>query len=136
MRIVRVLVAEDNEDHLFLTTVALRGVADTQVDVIAARDGAEALDYLYGRGSHEGREMPHLVLLDLSMPRKGGLEVLEEVKTDPDLQHLPIVVLTSSDRPEDIRAAYELGANSYVTKSRGLSGVAEFWTTTADLPPD
>lgn len=134
MRIVRVLIAEDNEDHLFLATVALRGVTGVQVDVVAARDGAEALDYLYGRGRFDGRELPQLVLLDLSMPRRNGLDVLKEVKADAELAHLPIVVLTSSDRPEDIQSAYELGANSYVSKSRGLSDLVEYWTATASLP--
>lgn len=134
MRLVRVLIAEDNEDHLFLARVALQGVSGVQIEVITAQDGQEALDYLHGRGPHEGRELPHLVLLDLSMPRKDGLSVLEEVKGDPELRKLPVVVLTSSGRPEDIDAAYERGANSYVNKSKGLGDLAAYWTQTANLP--
>lgn len=134
MRVVRVLIAEDNDDHLFLARVALQAVQGVQIEVVAARDGQEALDYLYGRGPHEGRDLPHLVLLDLSMPRKDGLAVLKEVRETPELRRLPVVVLTSSDRPEDIDAAYELGANSYVNKSRGLGEVADYWTQTANLP--
>lgn len=134
MRTVRVLVAEDNEDHLFLTTVALKGVSDIKVEVVPARDGAEALEHMRGDGVHDGRPMPNLVLLDLSMPRLSGLEVLREVKTDPKLSHVPVVVLTSSDRPEDVQSAYELGANCYVSKSRGMQELAEYWTRTAALP--
>ncbi len=134
MRIVRVLIAEDNEDHLFLARVALRGLAGVEVEVIAARDGQEALDYLHGVGPHDGRELPDLILLDLSMPRRNGLSVLEELKSDESLRMLPVVVMTSSERPEDVNAAYRLGANSYVTKSKGLDAVAQYWTSTSALP--
>lgn len=131
---VRVLIAEDNEDHLFLATHALNAIPGIRMQVVAARDGEEALDYLHGRGSHVDRELPNLVLLDLSMPGKGGLEVLREVKGDSTLSHIPVVVLTSSTNPEDISTAYGLGANCYVQKSKGMAGVAEFWTATAALP--
>lgn len=134
MNAVRVLIAEDNADHLFLATHALRSVPGVSMEVIPARDGQEALDYLHGRGEHAGRVLPNLVLLDLSMPGKGGLDVLREVRDDEALNHIPVVVLTSSSRPEDINAAYGLGANCYVQKSQGMAGVASFWTTTANLP--
>lgn len=134
MRIVRVLIAEDNVDHVFLTQVALQGVQGVSVESVAVHDGEEALDYLHARGDHADRELPHLVLLDLSMPRKDGLQVLREVRQDPRLRALPIVVLTSSARDEDVRASYELGANAYVNKSKGLEEMAAFWTDAANLP--
>ncbi|AXV08615.1 two-component response regulator [Euzebya pacifica] len=134
MRLVRVLIAEDNEDHLFLARVALQAVQGVQIEVVAVQDGQEALDYLHGRGQYDGRELPHLILLDLSMPRKDGLTVLKELRADEMLQSLPVVVLTSSDRPEDVNAAYALGANSYVNKAKGLSNLADYWTQTANLP--
>lgn len=134
MRIVRVLIAEDNADHLFLATVAFQAIQGVKVELIPCTDGQEAIDYLTGAGKHADREVPDLVLLDLSMPRKDGLAVLEEVRADPQLRNLPIVVLTSSSRPEDIDGAYERGANSYVNKSVGVGQVAEYWTKVADLP--
>jgi CheY-like chemotaxis protein len=134
MRDLRILVAEDNEDHMFLTTRVLRRMADVKVEVVGVRDGVEAVDYLYGRGDFEGRMLPDFVLLDLSLPRRNGLDVLKIVKGDRGLLHIPVVVLTSSDRPEDIRAAYSMGANSYVTKARGVEGVFDYWARTAALP--
>ena len=134
MRDVRVLLAEDNEDHLFLASRALSRVGDVNVEVIPVRDGIQVLDYLYGRGAHEGRTLPDLVLLDLSMPGRSGLDVLQTVKSDQALAHIPVIVLTSSDRPEDVQAAYATGANSFVTKSRGIDNLAEYWTKTASLP--
>ena len=129
MRHVRVLVAEDNEDHLFLATMALRSVKAADVEVIGVRDGVEAMDAL-GKG-----HLPDLVLLDLSMPRRTGLEVLADIKKDTALSSIPVVVLTSSDQPEDIRSSYALGANSYVIKSGDLSRVVDYWVETAQLPP-
>jgi CheY-like chemotaxis protein len=99
MRDLRILVAEDNEDHMFLTTRALRRTADVNVEVVGVQDGVEAVDYLYGRGDFEGRVLPDFVLLDLSLPRRNGLDVLKIVKGDRGLLHIPVVVLTSSDRP-------------------------------------
>lgn len=133
-RHILILVAEDNEDHLLLTTMALRSVAGPDVHVATVRDGAETMDYLHARGQHEGAPRPDLLLLDLSMPRKNGLQVLEEIQQDEDLASLPVVVLTSSDRPEDVDAAYERGANAYSVKGRGLEDLAEFWTKIAVLP--
>jgi CheY-like chemotaxis protein len=142
MRSVRVLVAEDNEDHLFLTTRALEDSnGEVDLHVQGVRDGAEALDFFYRRGKYEDAPRPHLVLLDLKMPKVNGLEVLERVKDDPDLRSIPIVVLTSSDRPEDVEAAYQRGTNSYVTKPvspsgirEGLRRIADYWIHLAALP--
>lgn len=128
---VRVLVAEDNEDHLFLTTLALEGARGADVEVVGARDGVEALDHLTG----DDRDSFDLVLLDLSMPRRSGLEVLADIQRDTSIRRIPVVVLTSSDQPEDIRSSYELGAASYVRKGGDLSEVVDYWIGTAELPP-
>ena len=130
---VRVLVAEDNEDHRFLTVRALRQAGGDGVSVEAVADGEQALDFLYRRHGYEDRERPHLIVLDLKMPRLSGLQVLERVKADQDLCSIPVVVLTSSDLARDVNDAYRLGTNSFVTKPagtevpKGLLAVGEYW---------
>ena len=135
MTTLRVLVADDNEDHLFLTVRALREVPDVQLDIETAADGEEALDAVFGD------RPPNLILLDIKMPKLNGLEVLERVKADDRLRKIPVVVLTSSERPEDVDATYRLGGNSYVTKPstgaglrEGLRRVSSYWTSLATLP--
>jgi CheY-like chemotaxis protein len=138
---MRVLVAEDDEDHRFLAVRTLRTVEGLEVEVDAVVDGEEALDFVYRRGQFESKQRPHLILLDLKMPKVNGLEVLEQVKGDDGLSDIPVVVLTSSDRPEDIDAAYRLGVNCYVAKPVGGSGmvaglrhIAEYWGKVAVVP--
>ncbi len=113
-----ILLVEDNPDDEALTMRALKksGVVS---EIIVARDGAEALDYLFGTGPHAGRDlnvMPMLTLLDLKLPRIGGLEVLERVRGDQRTRSLPIVILTSSKEDPDLLRAYQLGCNSYIRK--------------------
>lgn len=141
MRQVRVLVAEDNEDHRFLTMRALQDVKGVNIDVEGVRDGEEALAYVQRQGEYAGKSLPHVIFLDLRMPKVNGLEVLARLKADPDLSCIPVVVLTSSDRAEDVDAAYRLGTNSYVTKPgvgadlrSGLRTVADYWTASSVLP--
>lgn len=137
MKQLRVLLAEDDPDHRFLTSRALRASAEVDVRVDAVADGAEALDYLYRRGSYEEQALPNLVILDLRMPKVSGFEVLAQVKDDPDLQNIPVVVLSGSERPEDVEETYRLGGNSFVTKPVGLQGLEEvtsYWTVRASLP--
>ena len=138
---VRILVAEDNEDHLFFITRALREAGDGRLVVESVRDGADALDFVYQRGEFSGRPRPHLILLDLKMPRVGGLEVLATIKSDPHLKSIPIAVLSSSDRREDVTASYDNGTNSYIVKPGTYSRmrewfqtVSDFWTDVATLP--
>lgn len=138
---VRVLVAEDNEDHLFFITRALRAMEGAVFEVDTVQDGAEALDYVYQRGRYSDRLRPHMILLDLKMPRVQGLEVLAELKADPTLRSIPIAVLTSSDRQQDVDASYRAGGNTYVIKRptfhglrEELQAVSDFWTHTAALP--
>ncbi len=138
---IRILVAEDNEDHLYFITRALEGLDGVQVEVDSVRNGADALDFVYRRGEFVGRQRPHMILLDLKMPRVPGLEVLSQLKSDPELRSIPITVLSSSDRPEDIDASYRNGTNTYVVKRTGLSemkaglqAVSDYWTDVARLP--
>jgi CheY-like chemotaxis protein len=138
---VRILVAEDNEDHLFFIVRALRDVNGVVFEVDAVRDGEEALDFLYRRGRFAAQPRPHLILLDLKMPKVDGLDVLERIKADPELKTIPITMLTSSDRKEDIDEAYRRGGNAYVLKQPSFTGlkqeiqaVSDYWTTIAVLP--
>jgi two-component system, chemotaxis family, response regulator Rcp1 len=138
----RVLVVDDNPDHLLLTRRALRAYTNHVELVIDTVDsGPEALAYLNQEGEYVEQPRPHLVLLDLKMPGMSGFEVLEAIKRDPVLRKIPIVVLSSSDRPEDIAEAYDLGGNSYITKQvtiagirEGLNEVADYWFDKSSLP--
>lgn len=113
-----ILLVEDNPDDVELTLRALRKNHLTN-EMVIARDGAEALDYLFGTGAHEGRDlnvMPALILLDLKLPKLDGLEVLKRVRADERTRLLPVVILTSSTEERDLVDSYSLGANSYVRK--------------------
>jgi CheY-like chemotaxis protein len=139
----RILLAEDSRNDVELTLAALAEYKlANHIDVV--RDGAEALDYLYARGAHAGRASgnPALVLLDLKMPKVDGLEVLRQVKGDPQLRTIPVVMLTSSREEGDLLRSYELGVNAYVVKPvefgefmgavRQLGG---FWAVVNEAPP-
>jgi two-component system response regulator len=112
-----ILLVEDSEDDIELT---LRAFSRSRVanDIVVVRDGAEALDYLFRAGAHATREpgMPAVVLLDLQLPKIGGLEVLRRLKGADDTKRLPVVVLTSSAEESDIVRSYDIGANSFVRK--------------------
>jgi two-component system, response regulator len=113
-----ILVVEDNPDDEELTLRALRK-GNLANDIVVVRDGREALDYIFGTGQYEGRDlsrMPTVVLLDLKLPKLNGLQVLETLRADPRTRLMPVVVLTSSSEDEDMLRSYELGANSYVRK--------------------
>jgi two-component system response regulator len=118
MRKKVILLVEDNPDDELLTLRALKR-SNVLNEVVVVRDGAEALDYLFGTGAHAGREpsrMPQVILLDLRLPKVDGLEVLKRLREDERTRILPVVVLTSSDEEQDIVNSYSLGANSYVRK--------------------
>lgn len=113
-----ILLVEDNADDEELTLRALRK-NHVRNQVVIARDGVQALDYLFGTGAYAGRDvtlMPQLVLLDLKLPKIDGLGVLERLRADPRTKLLPIVILTSSNEEQDRLKGYGLGANSYVRK--------------------
>lgn len=127
-----ILLVEDNPDDLELAIRALRKSGQGE-SVVVARDGVEALDYLFGTGAFAGRDtavQPAVILLDLKLPRLGGHEVLERLRKDRRTQLIPVVVLTSSDERDDIRGAYARGANSYIRKPVEFS---QFTTMLAEI---
>ncbi len=118
MRGSTILLVEDNPDDEALTIRAFQK-NNLANDIVVARDGAEALEYLFGTGRYAGRdssEQPNLVLLDLKLPQVDGLEVLRQMRADPRTQVVPVVIMTSSREESDIQSGYLLGANSYVCK--------------------
>ena len=113
-----ILLVEDNEDDIELTTMAF-GRAKIANPLVVARDGVEALEYLFGDGKYAGRDpidLPVVVLLDLKLPRLGGLEVLKRIREDARTKRVPVVVLTTSNEQQDLATAGDLHANSYVRK--------------------
>ena len=139
----RILLVEDSKKDVELTLAALdqHHLAN---EVIVARDGAEALDYLWRRGKFKTRldEFPAVVLLDLKLPKVDGLEVLQEMKADPHLKQIPVVMLTSSREEQDLIRSYELGVSAYVVKpvdfKQFVTTVKElglFWAVINEPPP-
>lgn len=115
---MEILIVEDNPHDLELTLRGLRS-ANLVNNIAIARDGVEALDYLFCRGEHAGRNrsrQPRLVLLDLKLPKVDGLEVLQQMRADPDTRTVPVVMMTSSEEQSDLVRSYDLGVNSYVVK--------------------
>ena len=115
----KILLVEDNSDDEALALRAFRHHNISAADVVVARDGVEALDFLFARGGFQQREnkaQPKVVLLDLKLPRVDGFEVLKAMRADARTRHLPVVVLTSSSEETDIRNSYDVGANSYIRK--------------------
>ncbi len=138
-----ILLVEDNPKDVELTLVALTK-SQLANEVIVVRDGAEALDYLKGQGRHDSRPRgnPAVVLLDLKLPKVDGLQVLEQIKGDPDLQSIPVVILTSSREESDLLRGYKLGANAYVVKPvsfaefvETIRGLGVFWALLNESPP-
>jgi CheY-like chemotaxis protein len=134
---------EDNPRDLELTLAAL---AKCQLanDIVVARDGAEALDFIYARGAHADRTPgdPAVVLLDLKLPKIDGLEVLEKVKKDPNQRQIPVVMLTSSREERDLIVSYELGVNAFVVKPvdfnaffEAIQDLGMFWAILNEPPP-
>lgn len=142
---ITILIAEDDEEDRLLLQEAFEE-SKLANDLRFVRDGEELLDYLYqreGYGNPELSPRPGLILLDLNMPKKNGQEVLQEIKADPQLRPIPVVVLTTSDSPTEIERSYHLGANSFITKPVTFSGLVEvlkslnnYWFSIVELPPD
>jgi CheY-like chemotaxis protein len=140
----RILLVEDQSRDVELTLAALaqHKIAN---GVAVARDGVEALDYLYCRGKFAGRKdgNPAVILLDIKMPRMNGLEVLRQIKADPQLKQLPVVMLTSSREEPDLAESYELGVNAYVVKPvvfqqfvEAIRNIEVFWALLNELPTE
>jgi two-component system response regulator len=113
-----ILVVEDNPDHLELAMLALEEHS-TDTEIVAARDGAGALDFLFGAGAHSDRDtkkQPNLILLDIRLPKLSGLDVLRSIRANPLTASVPVVMLTSSGEASDIASSYQSGANGFVRK--------------------
>jgi CheY-like chemotaxis protein len=140
-RPVEILLVEDSPDDVELTREGLKeGKVWHNLSVVS--DGVEALEFLRRQGRHGNAPQPDIVLLDLNLPRKDGREVLAEVKVDPRLKHIPIVVLTTSNAEQDILKSYKLHANAYITKPVDLDKsfsvmktLEDFWLNVVRLPP-
>ena len=139
----RILLVEDNERDVELTLAALEE-HNLANEVVVARDGAEALDYLYQRGKYSDRAdgLPAVVLLDLNMPKVDGMEVLQRMKIDPVLKQVPVVMVTSSRVEQDLVRSYELGVNAYVVKPvdfqkfiESIRQIGFFWAIINEAPP-
>ncbi|MGH8959752.1 MAG: response regulator [Jatrophihabitantaceae bacterium] len=137
-----VLLVEDDPGDVLIAREALHAARlQTRLDVVS--DGVEAMDYLRRKGEYAEAERPDLILLDLNLPRMSGHEVLAEVKTDPQLRRIPVVVLTTSSAEEDVSKSYDLHANVYVSKpvdfhdfAAVVKQIDEFFGTVVKLPPD
>ncbi len=138
---VQILLVEDNPGDARLTEEALRE-AKVHNTLHHVETGIEALAFVRQEGEYADAPRPDLVFLDLNLPRMGGREVLREIKNDPDLKRIPVVILTSSGAEQDILSTYELNANCYITKPVDMQGfltvvksVENFWFTVVKLPP-
>ncbi len=119
-----ILLVEDNPSDEALTLRAFKK-SNFVNPIMVARDGQEALDYLFARGPFAGRDLPQVVLLDLKLPKVDGLDVLKALRSDPRTKLLPVVILTSSNEEKDLLKSYSLGANSYVQKPVDFGQFAE-----------
>jgi two-component system response regulator len=136
-------MVEDNPDDELLTVMAFRDNNIT-IEIVVARDGEEALDYLFGTGKYKDRDvniLPQIILLDLKLPKVDGLEVLQQIRSSAETRFLPVVVLTSSREEMDIIKSYQLGANSYIRKpvdfeqfSQAIKQLGLYWLIINELP--
>ena len=140
-RPIEVLLVEDDPGDVLITREAFEHYKIRNTLRVAS-DGQEGLDYLYQRGSHKGATRPDLILLDLNLPKYDGHQLLERIKSDSDLCHIPVVVLTTSAADEDILRSYRLHANAYVTKPVGfeqfmnvIRQIDEFFVQVVTRPP-
>jgi CheY-like chemotaxis protein len=140
VRPIEVLLVEDDEGDVLMTREALEeGKVRTHLTVVG--DGVEAIDYLRRAGRYAEAVRPDIVLLDLNLPKRNGRQVLADVKADPDLRRIPVVVLTTSEAEDDVLGSYDLHANAYVTKPvdfdrfvEVIRQIDEFFMTVVRLP--
>jgi chemotaxis family two-component system response regulator Rcp1 len=138
---IQILLVEDNPTDIMLTQEALDH-AKVFITLHTVNDGVEAMEFLHHTGKYEASPRPSLILLDLNMPRKGGQEVLTEIKADEDLKAIPVVILTTSKAEADVLKAYTCHANCYIAKpvdydefAEVLRTIQKFWFTMVTLPP-
>jgi len=127
-----VLLVEDDPNDILLIQRAFRKANLTNINMQVIQDGDAAIDYLNGAGDYTDRDhypFPVLILLDLKLPRRSGLEVLGWLRQQPELRRLPVIILTSSQENTDVNRAYDLGANSYLVKPLGLNALVDVVTT-------
>ncbi|MDO9151298.1 MAG: response regulator [Methylotenera sp.] len=141
-RQVEFLLAEDNPGDVRLTQEALRE-SKIRNNLNVVKDGVEALAFLRKEGAYADAPTPDVVLLDLNLPKKDGREVLAEIKSDPQLKRIPVVIVTSSEAEKDILRTYDLHANCYVSKPvdldqfiKVIQAIESFWLTIVKLPSD
>lgn len=139
----QILVVEDNIAHVRLIEEALKQASPMTHQLTRVKNGVEAIAYLRQEDEFANAERPDLILLDLNLPKKDGREVLAEIKADPNLKRIPVLVLTTSKHADDIRTTYDLHANCYINKSGNLQHlltivrrIEEFWLETAVLPSE
>jgi CheY-like chemotaxis protein len=140
-RPITVLLVEDDDDDVRMAQEAFKhGKVLNRIDVI--NNGREVIPHLRGEGEHAGADRPDLILLDLNLPGRDGREILEEIKADPDLRRIPVVVLTASRAEEDVARSYDMHANAYVTKPVDFEGfvhtirkIDQFFISVVRLPP-
>jgi two-component system, chemotaxis family, response regulator Rcp1 len=142
MKPIEILLVEDNPGDARLTREALAH-SKVRNNLHHARDGEEAIAFLRREGAFSDAPTPDLILLDLNLPRRDGREVLEDIKRDHALMHIPVVILTSSQAEEDILRSYRLHANCFITKpvdleqlTKVVQGIEQFWFTLVRLPPE
>jgi CheY-like chemotaxis protein len=140
VRTIDVLLVEDDPGDVLITREVIEHNKITNTLHVAS-DGQEGLDFLYKRGAHADAPQPDLILLDLNLPKYDGRQLLQRIKSDADLCHIPVVVLTTSSAEEDVLTSYKLHANAYVTKPvdvdqfmRAVRQIDEFFTQVARLP--
>lgn len=139
---LRILLVEDNPDDVLIAERSLKkGNMGERSELFVVQDGQEALDFLYRQGNHTGAPRPDLILLDLNLPKIDGQEVLETIKQDDGLRRIPVIVLTISEREEDMVKAYDSGASGYITKppstaefAKVIETVLDYWRI-SQLPP-
>ncbi len=142
MKPIEILLVEDNPGDARLTREAFAH-SKVRNNLHHARDGEEAVAFLRHQGAFADAPTPDLILLDLNLPRRDGREVLEDIKNDVALKHIPVVILTSSQAEEDILRSYRLHANCFITKpvdleqlTKVVQGIEQFWFTLVRLPPE
>lgn len=138
----KILLVEDNYSHVRLIKEIWDDIAPSH-QLLVVKDGFEAISFLYQQGDYAQSPHPDLILLDLNLPKKDGREVLQKIKSDPNLQHIPVIILTTSTNEEDIFQSYKLNANCYITKPRNLNDlfkvigkIVDFWLETVTFCPE
>jgi len=141
LSVIEILLVEDSPSDADLT-IETFNESKVLNHIHVAEDGVEALDFLFRRGKYKDAPRPDLILLDLNLPKKNGREVLAEIKANPELQTIPVVVLTTSAAEEDILRSYQLHANCYITKpvdfeqfTKIVKLISDFWFAAVRLPP-